>query len=64
LDLHGRLHLEEGEQVGEEERLVGDARGGGEDLLQVGAGLLIAVVRKVKAPMLYWPWRVRQMTKT
>ena len=38
--VHGRLHLKEGDQVGEEERLVGDAGDGREDLLQVGARLL------------------------
>jgi hypothetical protein len=40
LRLYRRLHLEEGNQVGEEERLVGDAGDGRKDLLQVGAGLL------------------------
>ena len=36
----GWLHVEEGDEVGEEERLIGDAGGSGEDLLEVGAGLL------------------------
>ena len=38
--MHGGLHLEEGDEVGKEEGLVGDAGCGGEDLLQIGAGLL------------------------
>ena len=36
----GGLHVEEGDEIGEEECLVGDSGGGGEDLLEIGAGLL------------------------
>ena len=35
----GGLHVEEGQQVGQEKSLVRDARNGGENLLDVGAGL-------------------------
>ena len=38
--LHDGLQLEETDEVGEEEGLVGDARRGGEGLLQVSTGLL------------------------
>ena len=39
LGADGRLHLEERQQVGEEQRLIGNARQRREDLLDVGAGL-------------------------
>ena len=40
LGVDGGLHVEEGDEIGEKEGLVGDAGGGREDLLEIGAGLL------------------------
>ena len=39
LRFHARLHLEEGQQIGKEKRLVGNSRSGGKCLLDIAHGL-------------------------
>ena len=38
--MHGWLHLEECDEIGEKQRLIGDAGCGRKDLLEIGACLL------------------------